>query len=179
MMFSPDLFPGGINYLYPGLTPERSSRTAAHLSRREVYIRYYLIDFGLSWAFKNVASRRPMCTGFGRYKDAPELSDTVPYDGFALDMWCIGKLIKEEIFEVRARGPCSLSASDHLSCSVMTRQSSYTNMLQRSCLRTRRIDRPLTKPWQTSTSACSRCQRSIYNGVCLTRPGTLDRYDAC
>lgn len=98
-MFSPDLFRGKPHDFFPGITA--NGRWAKYHSRREVYVRYYLIDFGLSQAFSDARSRRPSCTGYGRYKNAPELSKTVPYDGFALDVWCVGMLVKEQFLEVR------------------------------------------------------------------------------
>ncbi|KZV96338.1 kinase-like protein, partial [Exidia glandulosa HHB12029] len=108
MMFSPDLFPSGTCHLYPGDVLGRLPLPAKHLSRRQVYVRYFLIDFGLSWAFSSYEARRPMRTGRGQYKDAPEFSGSRPYDSFALDVWCIGKLFKEEILD-KYRTPIFLS----------------------------------------------------------------------
>ncbi|KZV96340.1 kinase-like protein [Exidia glandulosa HHB12029] len=99
MMYSPDLFPRGTNHLYPGRVPGGSFRPAKYVARRHVYVRYFLIDFGLSLAFESYAARRPKRTGFGAYKDAPEFRGSLPYDGFALDVWCVGKLVKEEILD--------------------------------------------------------------------------------
>lgn len=58
-------------------------------------VEYYYIDFGLaSWwpGGKGIAHRRGVC---GQYKDAPELSHTVDYNPFPLDIYQLGKTILE------------------------------------------------------------------------------------
>lgn len=96
MMFSPDLFPKGTSALWPGHETDIESPLSKYRARRDVYVRYYLIDFGLSWSFSSEATRRPLQVAPGQYKDAPEYAHSTYCDGFALDVWCIGKLIQEE-----------------------------------------------------------------------------------
>ncbi|EJD41431.1 hypothetical protein AURDEDRAFT_138671 [Auricularia subglabra TFB-10046 SS5] len=52
-------------------------------------IRYYLIDFGISSRFDGDGPYRVTGT-IGRDPTAPELSDTVPYDPFKLDVYMVG-----------------------------------------------------------------------------------------
>ncbi|KAG8749418.1 hypothetical protein FRC11_011350 [Ceratobasidium sp. 423] len=69
--------------------------------RFEAPVRYYFIDFGLSTRFPSLKDRR-LVTGLkGREQRAPELKPDVPapYDPFKLDIYTIGMVFKENIYE--------------------------------------------------------------------------------
>lgn len=102
VMFSPDLFPHGTNHLSPGYDSDprlTDVRRSKYRSRREVYVRYYFIDFGLSWAFKDAASRAPIEIVRGQLKDAPEYATGRYCDPFALDIWAVGRLMQRYFFD--------------------------------------------------------------------------------
>ncbi|KZV99366.1 hypothetical protein EXIGLDRAFT_831503 [Exidia glandulosa HHB12029] len=59
--------------------------------------RYYFIDFGLSARFDPAAvGLRLVLGGHGRDQTVPELSDTVPYDPFKLDVYVLGNYFLTE-----------------------------------------------------------------------------------
>ena len=61
-------------------------------------VKYYFIDFDLSKHFKDDES--PLALGtFGRFK-APELSETVPYNAFMVDVWILGRTYERDLLEV-------------------------------------------------------------------------------
>ncbi|EJD54652.1 hypothetical protein AURDEDRAFT_156430 [Auricularia subglabra TFB-10046 SS5] len=99
-MFSPDLFPNGTSALYPGQETDIISPDSKYRARRDVYVRYYIIDFGLSWSFKSKATRQSLPVTLGQYKDLPEYATNTYCNSFAVDVWCIGKLIQEEFGDV-------------------------------------------------------------------------------
>lgn len=68
--------------------------------RSEVDIKYYFIDFGLSALYPSLEAREKELEGWGRYKQAPELSRTVPYDVFPLDVWCLGQVFQDVSLKV-------------------------------------------------------------------------------
>lgn len=64
-----------------------------------IRVRYYYVDFGMSTRFLPGEPR--LVTGqLGRDREAPELSDTVPYDPFKVDVFIIGNLLRQEFHEV-------------------------------------------------------------------------------
>lgn len=78
--------------------------TAKQLPLHSVGVKYILIDFGLSIAWKN-APRTPTRSTIGSIRYAPELARNVPIDGFALDVFCIGAVVVEKGLNVST---CSL-----------------------------------------------------------------------
>lgn len=93
--------------LYPnGFHPARKNfridklRPAKYVSRSSVpEVRYYITDFGLSSRFE------PGKAGFVTVlycqdRDVPELSDIIPYDPFAVDIFTLGNVFKKEFLQV-------------------------------------------------------------------------------
>ena len=75
------------------------------LHRIDHPVRYYYIDFGLSERF--VEGAPPLVVGdVGRDAEVPELSSTIPYDGYRADIHALGNLFHKEIEQVREL--CSL-----------------------------------------------------------------------
>lgn len=92
--------------LYPqGHHPVRRNRTldvvetVKPLSRMDHPVRYYYIDFGLS---ERLPPDGPsMVLGdVGRDAEVPELSSTIPYDGYKADIYALGNLFYKEIVQV-------------------------------------------------------------------------------
>ncbi|EED81131.1 predicted protein [Postia placenta Mad-698-R] len=64
----------------------------AHRSR--VPIKYYYVDYGLSVYIPPDIHPKLVLGDFGRDQDVPELSLTVPYDPFKVDIFIIGNMLK-------------------------------------------------------------------------------------
>ncbi|TFY76197.1 hypothetical protein EWM64_g7814 [Hericium alpestre] len=69
-------------------------------SRLTSGVKYYYVDFGISSQIPPNARPRLVVGTFGRDQDVPELSDTVPYDPFKVDVFIIGNMLKQEIYDV-------------------------------------------------------------------------------
>lgn len=95
------------NGMYPeGFHPvrqimNREATTLAKYKRRgkSTGVKYYFIDFGLSSRFDDGDVDR-LVTGRICQQDVPELSDTVPYDPFAADVYLLGDVYKRAFIEV-------------------------------------------------------------------------------
>jgi hypothetical protein len=76
------------------------SGPAEFTSRTAAGVKYYFIDFGISvYIPENIRSK--LVTGFlGRDRDPPELSETIPYDPFKLDIFIIGNMLRREFQQV-------------------------------------------------------------------------------
>ncbi|KAI9063416.1 hypothetical protein FKP32DRAFT_1592485 [Trametes sanguinea] len=91
------LYPRGFHPTMQGDLPDMSG-VAPVLSRSATPVRYYLIDFGISTRFEPGA-RRLVVGRDGLDREPPELSATVPYDPFKLDVFLIGNLIRHSFVE--------------------------------------------------------------------------------
>lgn len=96
MMDARPLYPTGhhpvqLNYSLDLLSP------VSPLPRAGRNIRYFYIDFGLSARFPE-GSPSLVIGDVGRNADVPELSDTVPYDAFKVDIFSLGHLYSK-LFE--------------------------------------------------------------------------------
>ncbi|KAJ7487217.1 hypothetical protein B0H11DRAFT_1721285 [Mycena galericulata] len=63
-------------------------------------MRYYYIDFGLSVQFPSLADRSMITGDEGRHrKRIPEISETVPYDPFKVDVRLVGEMLRRELHQ--------------------------------------------------------------------------------
>jgi len=89
------MYPEGFHPVQPAYKRDYSG-FADYLPRSTVGVKYYFADFGLSVHVPD-EDRPKLVTGDqGRDQDPPELSDTVPYDPFKLDIFIIGNMMKQE-----------------------------------------------------------------------------------
>lgn len=93
--------------MYPdGFHPVRTSYTrdysgwATYIPRSVAGVRYYFADFGISVHIPEGESQKTVTGALGRDRDPPELSETVPYDPFKLDIFIIGNLLRQEFYDV-------------------------------------------------------------------------------
>ncbi|TDL22424.1 kinase-like protein [Rickenella mellea] len=107
-----DICPHNLVVHAPGLYPEGchpmdNTRSEDGLSYaeikdlRKVKPTYYFIDFGLSIMYgspKQRWERRPLR---GRYSDVPEYDRPGPWDGYKVDIYCMGLLIDELVVKRR------------------------------------------------------------------------------
>ncbi|KAI0629613.1 hypothetical protein C8Q77DRAFT_1065309 [Trametes polyzona] len=97
MMDGSALYPGGHHPVRLDHTPD-AIYTAVPLTRSERRVRYLYIDFGFSCHFPPGTS--PYAVGdIGRDTEVPELSTTVPYDAFKVDIFALGNLYAKEFEE--------------------------------------------------------------------------------
>ncbi|KAI0700981.1 kinase-like domain-containing protein [Cerioporus squamosus] len=98
MMDARPLYPEGYHPVRQNYTADALYRTSP-LSRTDRPVRYYIIDFGLSVQFPKGAS--PYVVGdVGRDTEVPELSETVPYDAFKVDVMSLGNLFYKEFYQL-------------------------------------------------------------------------------
>ncbi|TFY77662.1 hypothetical protein EWM64_g6350 [Hericium alpestre] len=72
---------------------------APRISRLSAGPKYYYVDYGIS-AFIPPGSSERLVTGtYGRDRDVPELSDDVPYDPFKVDIFILGNMFRQELYE--------------------------------------------------------------------------------
>ena len=95
------------------------------LHRIDHPVRYYYIDFGLSVRFEEGSS--PLVVGdVGRDDEVPELSSTVPYDGYKADIHALGNIFHKEFEQVRLPAfnlllylPLDASRASHRSTTIL------------------------------------------------------------
>lgn len=100
-MDSDAMYPEGFHPIKIDFTPDRLRR-AEYTSRTVAGVKYYFVDFGMSCYLPDATSPRLVTGSDGRDQDPPELSDTVPYDPFKLDVFIIGNMLRQEFCQVRA-----------------------------------------------------------------------------
>ena len=93
------MFPRGFHpvkdlLLYDFSTP------APYIPRRDVGVKYYFVDYGISSYFPTGSEPRLALGRDGRDRDVPELSDEVPYDPFKVDIFTIGNVLGFEFCKV-------------------------------------------------------------------------------
>lgn len=90
MMDQSRILPKGSHFLathtHDGVRPITSWHRRCSVSP----IKYFYIDFGLSWWYPNGHKSAGVIGFTGQIKSAPELSDTVPYNPFKLDIYQLG-----------------------------------------------------------------------------------------
>ncbi|KAH8103562.1 kinase-like domain-containing protein [Cristinia sonorae] len=97
MMDGQVLFPGGYHPILIDYTPDLS-RDARALKRSGHPIKYYFIDFGLASSFS--VGESPYVLGTkGANRDAPELSNSIPYNAFMLDVYTLGRVYQVEVLQ--------------------------------------------------------------------------------
>lgn len=94
------MYPQGHHPILNEYLPD-CSRIAPVLPRAGAGVKYYFTDFGISTWFAADDETKLVLGSKGLDKSAPELSDTVPYDPFKLDVYILGKLFREKFTQVR------------------------------------------------------------------------------
>ena len=94
------------------------SGIANHFPRSAVGVKYYFADFGISVHVPDADRPRLVTGDSGRDQDPPELSLTVPYDPFKLDIFIVGNMFKQEFCDVIFRIP-SIFCEAHVFLDVL------------------------------------------------------------
>ncbi|KAJ7144698.1 kinase-like domain-containing protein [Mycena filopes] len=104
MMDGQHLFPDGFHPRFQVLSPDRRRR-AKHYTRTQRPVKYYLIDFGISTAFKpgeahiatQILGRDRTVPEFIRIEDLPDTpASALLHDPFPVDVYYIGNTIRRE-----------------------------------------------------------------------------------
>ena len=98
MMDASQLYPNGYHPVRRYVSVD-VIETVKPLARIDHPVRYYYIDFGLSVHFAEGASSL-VVGDVGRDDEVPELSSTVPYDGYKADIYALGNLFHKEFDQV-------------------------------------------------------------------------------
>lgn len=99
MMDASQMFPQGFHPVKDVFLPD--ARTPARpFPRSRVPIKYYYVDYGLSVYIPPDIHPKLVLGDFGRDQDVPELSLTVPYDPFKVDIFIIGNMLKRIFHDV-------------------------------------------------------------------------------
>jgi hypothetical protein len=112
MMDASAMFPLGFHPLFPSFLQENISEIAPVLPRSQVRVSYFFVDYGISSYFPPGQPRGLVAGGDGRDQDVPELSDTIPYDPFPVDIFIIANMFRIELFQVCYPPTCSTLATE-------------------------------------------------------------------
>ncbi|KAA1472467.1 hypothetical protein DENSPDRAFT_778324 [Dentipellis sp. KUC8613] len=98
MMDADAMYPHGFHpvrdlYLPDGVTP------AWPKSRLEKGVKYYYVDYGISSLIPKDSTNKLVTGTLGRDQEVPELSESIPYDPFKVDIFVLGNVFKEEIYD--------------------------------------------------------------------------------
>lgn len=99
MMDANSMFPDGFHPVKKSFLSDAQT-VAPRLPRSSAAVKYYYVDFGISSYFPPGSPQKFVRGTDGRDKEVPELSDTVSYDPFKVDIFIIGNLFRHEFHEV-------------------------------------------------------------------------------
>ncbi len=140
MMDASALFPRGFHPILQLSLPDISS-DAPILSRAAMAINYYYIDFGISTRITPDSPSRLVVGSWGLDWEPPELSETVPYDPFKLDVFLIGNLMRRQFCDV------CISALYILSLLTSMLEQKYSNLAMLEPLMSRMVHQdPARRP---------------------------------
>ncbi|KAI0753919.1 hypothetical protein BC629DRAFT_1174699 [Irpex lacteus] len=101
MMDADALCPQGFHPVHLGSLPDGFT-PAPCLPRSAAPVKYYFVDYGISsYIDPNGQEDRKVVGVHGIDQEVPELSLTVPYDPFKVDIFLIGNMFKHELYMVR------------------------------------------------------------------------------
>ena len=100
MMDAIAMYPRGFHAIRADNLPHDLHQPAPVLSRNQVPVTYYFVDFGISSWFQPDEQTRLVLGTHGLDKDVPELSNEVPYDPFKVDIFVLGNMFRENFTAV-------------------------------------------------------------------------------
>ena len=95
------LYPDKFHPMHLHSQPQHITRPAIVVSRNNVPVTYYYVDFGISTWLKREDTNRHVISPDGLDQDVPELSDNVPYDPFKIDIFVLRNFFRQEFVQVR------------------------------------------------------------------------------
>lgn len=109
MMDAIAMYPRGFHAIRADNLPHDLHQLAPVLSRNQVPVTYYFVDFGISSWFHADEHERLVLGTDGLDKDVPELSDEVPYDPFKVDIFVLGNMFRKNFTAVSNTFFCIIS----------------------------------------------------------------------
>ena len=103
MMDAAVMYPKGHHPAHPNFNSDLTAH-ATSIPRLGVWppVKYYFVDYGISTHVQ--PGEHALVVGdFGIDQEVPELSRSVPYDPFKVDIFIIGNMFKKQLCEVSAR----------------------------------------------------------------------------
>ena len=100
MMDASPLYPMGFHPMLGHVLPHDITITAPCRPRMTTPVTYYFVDFGLSTLFSPDDTNRLVTGTDGLDSEVPELSATVPYDPFKVDVFILGNMFRKSFYEV-------------------------------------------------------------------------------
>lgn len=101
MMDADALYPDGFHPIVTSFDPS-FNRQVIPLPRNAGTVKYYFIDFGLAVDIAPPVEINKYVVGvFGRDGTVPELSLTQPYDAFKVDIYILGNMFRNILYNVR------------------------------------------------------------------------------
>lgn len=98
MMDADAMFPEGFHPIHVMYKRDYSG-WADYIPRSIAGVKYYFVDFGIS-SYIPEGDGTFVVGNLGRDQDPPELSETISYDPFKLDVFIIGNMLKQELYDV-------------------------------------------------------------------------------
>lgn len=102
MMDGSTLFPDGFHPVLDFASPDLAEPSAWHYLRYTLPhpVKYYFTDFGISVHIPHEQQPKFVTGTHGIDRSPPELSATLPYDPFKLDIFILGNFFRKTIYEV-------------------------------------------------------------------------------
>jgi len=110
MMDADAMYPEGFHPIHVMFKRDYSG-WADHIPRSTAGVKYYFVDFGISSHIPE-DDERFVIGNFGRDQEPPELSATVPYDPFKLDIFIIGNMLRRDFYDVTVSSSLLLGETD-------------------------------------------------------------------
>ena len=114
LMDADAMYPEGFHPIKIMHKPDYSG-WATYVPRSIAGVRYYFAEFGISVHIPEEDRPGSVTGNLGRDQDPPELSATIPYDPFKLDIFIIGNMLEQELYKAIIPLPLSFAKADGLS----------------------------------------------------------------
>jgi len=98
MMDADAMYPEGFHPILTTYKPDYSGE-APYIPRSAAGVKYYFVDFGISVHIPASVYPKLVTGHLGRDQTPPELSTTIPYDPFKLDIYILGNMFKCELLD--------------------------------------------------------------------------------
>ena len=106
MMDGSSLYPKGFHPVLTDFTPDCNKEAKPYARSTALKpVRYYFVDFGISRMCSRDENGNTLITGTdGPDATVPELSNTVAYDPYKVDIYILGNFLKQCIYDVSQPG---------------------------------------------------------------------------
>ncbi|KAH9894107.1 kinase-like domain-containing protein [Cubamyces lactineus] len=99
MLDAEAMYPEGFHPMADDCLPDKVTTFAPYISRSQAHAVYYFIDFGISSRFEPDDTQRLVLGSDGLDQEVPELSDTIAYDPFKVDIFIMGNMFLKTLLQ--------------------------------------------------------------------------------